>query len=117
MTFLIDAQLPRRLAYWLRKGGYDAVHTLDLPNGNRTQDEQINTLSIEKQWIVVSKDSDFVDSFLIQGKPYKLLFLATGNIKNIELEQLFFNHFDEIASLFESYRFIELNRTMIIVHQ
>jgi len=117
MTFLIDAQLPRRLAYWLRKAGYEAVHTLDLPKGNRTQDDQINTLSIEKQWIVVSKDSDFVDSFLIQGKPYKLLLLATGNITNLELENIFFNHFDEIASLFESHRFIELNRTMIIIHQ
>ena len=85
MTFLIDAQLPRRLAYLLRETGYEAVHTLDLPNGNRTQDEQINQLSLEKQWIVVSKDSDFVDSFLIQGKPYKLLLLATVNIKNIEL--------------------------------
>jgi len=117
MTFFIDAQLPRRLTYWLRQAGYEAVHSLDLPNGNRTQDDQINTLSIKKQWIVISKDSDFVDSFLIQGKPYKLLLLATGNIKNIELEQLFFNYFDKIASLFESHHFIELNRTMIIVHQ
>ncbi len=116
MTFLIDAQLPRRLAYWLREAGYEAVHTLDLPNGNRTQDEQINKLSLENQWIVVSKDSDFVDSFLIQGKPYKLLLLATGNINNIELEQLFFKFFDKIASLFESHSFIELNRTLIIIH-
>jgi len=116
MTFLIDAQLPRRLAYWLREAGYEAVHTLDLPNGNRTQDDQINKLSVEKQWIVISKDSDFVDSFLIQGKPYKLLLLATGNIKNIELEQLFGNVFDKIASLFESHSFIELNRNLIIIH-
>ena len=116
MTFLIDAQLPRRLTYWLREAGYEAVHTLDLPNGNRTQDEQINKLSIEKQWIVVTKDSDFVDSFLIQAKPYKLLLLATGNIKNIELEQLFENFFEKIASLFESHSFIELNRTLIIIH-
>jgi len=48
MTFLIDAQLPRRLADWLQHAGYEAVHTLDLPNGNRTQDDQINTLSLKK---------------------------------------------------------------------
>jgi predicted nuclease of predicted toxin-antitoxin system len=29
MTFLIDAQLPRRLAYWLQQQGYEAIHTLD----------------------------------------------------------------------------------------
>jgi len=117
MRFLIDAQLPRRLAYRLREAGYEVIHTLDLPEGNCTQDAQINRLSLEQQWIVVSKDSDFVDSFLIQGKPYQLLLIATGNITNFELENLFLNHFDEIVDLFKLHRFIELNRTMIIVHE
>lgn len=117
MKFLIDAQLPRRLVYRLRESGYEAIHTLDLPEGNRTQDEQIKALSLEQQWIVISKDGDFVDSFLIQGKPYQLLFVATGNITNFELEKLFLNHFDEIVVLFKSHRFIELNHTMIVVHQ
>jgi predicted nuclease of predicted toxin-antitoxin system len=41
MKFLIDAQLPRRLAHQLSSAGYDAIHTLDLPNGNRTSDADI----------------------------------------------------------------------------
>lgn len=41
MKFLIDAQLPRRLAGWLFAQGHDALHTLDLPSGNRTQDTEI----------------------------------------------------------------------------
>jgi hypothetical protein len=49
MKFLIDAQLPRRLVYRLRESGYEAIHTLDLPEGNRTQDEQIKALSLEQQ--------------------------------------------------------------------
>ncbi len=36
MNFLVDAQLPRRLARILTGAGHDAVHTLDLPNANRT---------------------------------------------------------------------------------
>jgi predicted nuclease of predicted toxin-antitoxin system len=36
MKFLADAQLPRRLARWLSAQGHDAVHTLELPAGNRT---------------------------------------------------------------------------------
>jgi len=112
MTFLIDG-----LAYWLRRQGYEAIHTLDLPNGNRTQDSEINAMSIENKWIVISKDSDFVDSFLIQQKPYKLLLLATGNMTNIELEKLFFSCFEEIATLFQSYRFIELSCYTIVIHQ
>ena len=32
MNFLVDAHLPRRLAFRLRDAGQDALHTLDLPN-------------------------------------------------------------------------------------
>ena len=42
MNFLVDAQLPRRMTAWLTAAGCDAMHTLDLPVGNRTTDEQIN---------------------------------------------------------------------------
>lgn len=38
MKFLIDAQLPRRLARRLEAAEHDAIHTLDLPAGNRTTD-------------------------------------------------------------------------------
>ncbi|MBE0550117.1 MAG: DUF5615 family PIN-like protein [Rubrivivax sp.] len=38
MKFLVDAQLPRRMCAWLASRGHDALHTLDLPLGNRTPD-------------------------------------------------------------------------------
>lgn len=66
MKFLIDAQLPRRLVYCLRGTGSSAIHTLDLPQGNRTPDDEINAISIREQWIVVSKDRDFVVIHLFQ---------------------------------------------------
>lgn len=44
MKFLVDAQLPRRLAGRLREAGHEAIHTLDLPLGNRTTDTLINDL-------------------------------------------------------------------------
>lgn len=116
MKFLIDAQLPRRLAVWLRSAGYEVVHTLELPAGNRTQDHDINALSVAEQWIVITKDKDFVNSFLVAGKPYKLLLVATGNISNTDLEKLFLSHFDALAQLLESHRFVELNRATIVVH-
>ncbi|MCS7158798.1 MAG: DUF5615 family PIN-like protein, partial [Blastocatellia bacterium] len=42
MNFLVDAHLPRRLAQWLRLRGHNVIHTLDLPQGNRTGDSAIN---------------------------------------------------------------------------
>ena len=46
MKFLVDAQLPRRLAIRLREHGHDAVHTFDLPRRNATSDNEITDLSI-----------------------------------------------------------------------
>ncbi|MBT8421048.1 MAG: DUF5615 family PIN-like protein, partial [Gammaproteobacteria bacterium] len=34
MKFLVDAQLPRRLASWFSTQGFDAIHTLDMPKAN-----------------------------------------------------------------------------------
>jgi predicted nuclease of predicted toxin-antitoxin system len=42
MKFLIDAQLPRRLATHLIQAGLEAIHTLELPEGNRTTDQALN---------------------------------------------------------------------------
>jgi len=41
MKFLIDAQLPKRLAAELKQAGFEATHTLELPEGNRTTDQAL----------------------------------------------------------------------------
>src|SRR5262245_54935399 len=110
MNFLVDAQLPRRLVSLLRQAGYDAIHTLDLPHGNRTTDTIINELSINEQRVVVTKDSDFVDSLVLRGQPWKLLLVSTGNIPNTELVPLFLANIERIAEAFETFAFIEINR-------
>jgi len=66
MKFLVDAHLPRRLAYQLRAFGHEAVHTLDLPRGNRTPDPELGDLFVRDHAIVVTKDADFVNTFTVQ---------------------------------------------------
>lgn len=60
MKFMVDAQLPRRLSNWFLDQGFDARHTLDLPEGNRTQDAEVVRIADEEGRIVVTKDDDFV---------------------------------------------------------
>lgn len=117
MNFLIDAQLPRRLAHWLKTKGHDAVHTMDLPAGNRTEDAQINVLSVQEQRVVVTKDEDFVDTFLLRRAPHKLLLITTGNVDNRELARLFEDNLDTIVQALERSDFIELGRDSLISHQ
>lgn len=117
MKFLVDAQLPRRLARLLQNAGHDTVHTRELSAGNSTPDSSINALSIAEQRVVITKDADFVQSFLLQSQPYKLLLVATGNIKNADLEALFQQHLSQLVDLLQTYSYIELGRDAIIIHQ
>ncbi len=89
MKFLVDAQLPRSLAAFLRGQGFDVVHTTELPDGNDTTDAEINRLSLSDERVVISKDGDFYDSFSAMKEPYKLLYIRTGNISNAKLIEMF----------------------------
>jgi predicted nuclease of predicted toxin-antitoxin system len=116
MKFLVDAQLPRRLSRKLQELGHDALHTLDLPKGNRTTDTEINDMSIHEQRVVITKDADFVNSFIVYRKPYKLLLISTGNIKNSELEALFLRKIQQIEDDFAKHDYIEIDLSNFIVH-
>ncbi len=117
MKFLVDAQLPRRLAMQLNTAGFDALHTLDLPLSNRTTDATINEFSINEQRIVITKDADFVASFVLYQRPPRLLLISTGNIRNAELENLFAANIEKLNEAFTSgFKFVEMSRTAIIIH-
>jgi predicted nuclease of predicted toxin-antitoxin system len=116
VKFLVDAQLPRRLAVRLRELGYDALHTLDLPDRNRTPDREVNVVALREGRVVITKDNDFVNSFLLLGEPNKLLMISTGNITNADLESLLFPVIPAIVSALQDHRYIELTRTALILH-
>lgn len=73
----------------LRDHGHEAIHTLDLPKANKTTDREINEISVRDSLVVATKDTDFVDSFLLRRQPFKLLLITTGNIRNSALEACF----------------------------
>ena len=82
MKFLIDAQLPARLAAFLASAGHDTLHTNELPDGNRSTDSQIARRADADERVVVTKDQDFREAHLLTGCPRQLLVVATGNITN-----------------------------------
>lgn len=92
------------------------LHTLDLPRANRTPDYEINEISIRERRVVVSKDSDFVDSLLLHRKPFKLLLITTGNIRNAVLEQLVLTNLDNVVSALSTHDYVELSSSAVIIH-
>lgn len=117
MRFVIDAQLPVALAKFLTQKGFDVVHTDDLPKKEFTTDNEIREISVRENRIVITKDSDFLDSFYIKAVPPKLLLVSTGNIKNKVLIGLFDSNIDKIVELFTEYSFVELCNSEIIGHE
>ena len=111
----MDAQLPRRASGWLAAAGCDAVHTLDLPDGNRTTDRQVIDAADRDLRAVVTKDAEFVDSYILHARPARLLLLSTGNISNRELEALMVPLIPAIVREFQTYSVLELGRAGIFV--
>lgn len=115
MKFLIDAQLPKKLALFLESKGFDTKHTLDLCNGNKTKDTVINQITLDEKRVLVSKDLDFVESLLVSNKPYKLIGIAMGNISNKKLLQMFDTNIMYIVEVLKDARYIEITNEKIIV--
>jgi predicted nuclease of predicted toxin-antitoxin system len=93
------------------------LHTLDLSTGNRTPDWRINEISVEELRVVITKDADFVNSFLLTGVPYKLLLVSTGNIGNGTLTALFQKNISSVVTALEAYDYVEITPTLLIEHR
>ncbi|MEX2379436.1 MAG: DUF5615 family PIN-like protein [Vicingaceae bacterium] len=116
MKFIVDAQLPQSLSDFLNKKGFDSIHTLDLPNQNKTKDYQIANLANLKQRVVISKDLDFLESHILKAEPKKLILVKTGNISNEKLIALFSKQLDILVQMISRSNLIEINQTEIAEH-
>ena len=113
MKSLIDAHLPSRLCAVLSQQGHHAVHTLHLPDRNVTKDRTINQVSLAEERIVVTKDTDFVYSHLLHGRPWQLLLVRTGNISASELWELFGRNLPAIEAALQTHTLVEIDRAAV----
>ena len=96
--------------------GADTIHTLDLPSRNFTTDSEIRSIASAEQRVVVTKDRDFVDSFLMNGEPAKLLFITTGNISNDQLVRLLQSNWQGLLTMLNQGDYVELSHTSLVLH-
>src|ERR1700722_8610940 len=115
MKFVVDAHLPPGLCVLSQARGHDAIHTSQLSAQNRTTDEALNALSLKEQRVVVTQDTDFYYSHVLQGKPWKLLLVRTGNIRTRDLKALFERYLKEIVTALEQNSLVELDRQSVRV--
>lgn len=116
MRFLVDAQLPVRIVRYLIEAGHDAVHSSELPHGNRTSDEEIARRADAESRVVVSKDRDFRNAHLLRGTPRRLLVVPTGNIANDELIGLLTEYLPSVVDALQSASLVELRADALVIH-
>ena len=81
MNFLVDAQLPPAFARWISSQGHQAAHVLDL--GFHTADDPaIWARARSEHAVIVSKDEDFVDHWLLSDQPVPFIWIRKGNCSN-----------------------------------
>lgn len=116
MKFIIDAQLPFRLTKFIRSKGFDAIHTDDLPDKDRTTDSEIRRIAKLQSRIVITKDNDFWESYMLKNEPEHLFLITTRNINNADLLRLFDKNWAEIEAKLALYQFLEMDNTQLIAH-
>ena len=79
MNFLVDAQLPPRLADWLRTQGHAAVAARDIGMQAAT-DNAIWRHAMQENAIIVTKDEDFAAMAGRRIAGPQILWVRTGNI-------------------------------------
>lgn len=81
MRFLIDAQLPPKLARALTELDHQAEHLEDI-GLRHAKDSEVWNYAMTHQAVIVSKDEDFVERFRRRGQGTVIVWLRIGNSAN-----------------------------------
>ncbi len=101
MKFLIDHQLPPALAAFFRARGYPCQHLLEVGMAS-SSDEEIYQYAMSNQYIIVTKDEDFLYLSRRQDSDVGLLWVRLGNCRTKILLAALDRQWAEIIRCLES---------------
>lgn len=99
MKFLCDVHISFKLIRALESMGHTSTHVNEMPEKWHTTDREISTYADTHDYVIITKDADFRDSFFIKNSPKKLIVIKLGNIPNDDLILLFENNLQKIVAL------------------
>ena len=92
MKFLCDVHISIKLTKHINNQGFECIHINTILDKWFTTDNTIAKFSDLNDFILITKDFDFKNSFLVQKSPKKLIKINLGNISNTQLINVF-DHF------------------------
>ena len=114
MKFIIDENISPDVLPFFLNAGITAIHVNQLKKekGVSIKDQQLRRLAIYQNWVIVTKDDDFVKSFISRKVPEKLVFLVGLDDKQqllARIEEIV----PELEDLLTKYDFLEVNHSGI----
>jgi predicted nuclease of predicted toxin-antitoxin system len=112
VRFLSDVHITIKLSKRLEQLGHQSEHVNNMLDKWHTQDRDIITYIDAHEGILITKDQDFRNSYLLNRTPRKLIKINLGNISNEALLQIIETHIDRISELDEQHTsfMIEINK-------
>ena len=99
MKFLCDVHISIKLVKHLNNLGFESIHVNTILEKWFTTDSAIAKYSDSNDFILVTKDFDFKNSFLINKTPKKLIKINLGNVSNTQLIEIFNRFITEIQTV------------------
>jgi len=111
VIFLCDVHIPIKLSKRLEHLGHQSEHVNNILDKWHTSDQDIIRYVDAIHGILITKDQDFRNSYLLNRTPRKLIKISLGNISNEVLLQIIEKHISRISSLDMQYPsfMIEIN--------
>ena len=99
MKFLCDVHISIKFAKHLNNKGFECIHVNTILDKWFTIDSSIAKFTDSNDLILITKDFDFKNSFLVNRTPKKLIKINLGNISNTQLIEIFDRFIIEIESI------------------
>ena len=100
MKFLCDVHISLKISKQLDQKGFSSIHVNRILDKWHTKDKDIMDYADKNDMILISKDQDFKNSFLLHRRPKKLVKVSLGNISNQLLLDILVEHLEKIKKLY-----------------
>ena len=95
MKFLLDENLSKRIVPLLEKDFPGTTHVTSI-GLERAKDKAIWSYVKKGKYVIVSRDSDFIDMVSLYGPPPQVILLSWGNCRRQEVAEMLIAKRDEI---------------------
>jgi predicted nuclease of predicted toxin-antitoxin system len=112
LRFLVDVNLPKRFQFF---NSDEFIHVTDI--NPSMSDKKIWDYSLVNNMVILTKDTDFYNFFLVNNECPKVVYFKTGNMTLKEMHKYFNEFWSKIISRLATSSFIIAFRDKIITIQ